>query len=63
LQNPSQINGYNPQNLRLETSRTFGNKEREYYKDKVDELETNNKSKNIKDLYRCRVRVKVVPVL
>jgi hypothetical protein len=45
LQNPGQINGDNLQNLRCETSRTFRNKKREYLKDKINELQTNNKNK------------------
>jgi hypothetical protein len=53
LQNPIQINGDNLQNLRCETSKTFRNKKREYLKGKTDELETNNKNKNTRDLYRC----------
>jgi hypothetical protein len=52
LQNPSQINGDNLQNLRHETNRTFRKKKREYLKGKINELETNNKNKNIRDLYR-----------
>jgi hypothetical protein len=52
LQNPSQIDGDNLQNLRHETSRTFRSKKREYLKDKINKLETNNKNKNIRDLYR-----------
>jgi hypothetical protein len=52
LQNPSQISGDNLQNLRLETSRTFRNKKREYLQEKISELEANNKNKNIRDLYR-----------
>jgi hypothetical protein len=52
LQNPSQINGDNLQNLRRETSRIFRNKKREYLKGKIHELETKNKNKNIRDLYR-----------
>jgi hypothetical protein len=52
LQNPGQINGDNLQNLRRETSRTFREKEREYLKGKIDELETNNENKNVRDLYR-----------
>jgi hypothetical protein len=52
LQNPNQINGDNMKNLRSETSRTFRNKKREYLKSKINELETNNKNKNIRDLYR-----------
>jgi hypothetical protein len=50
LQNPSQINGDNLQYLRRETSRTFRNKKREYMKGKINELETNNRNKNIRDL-------------
>jgi hypothetical protein len=52
LQNPSQINRDNLQNLRCETSRTFRNKKREYLKGKINELEINNKNKNIRDFYR-----------
>jgi hypothetical protein len=52
LQNPSQINGDNLKNLRCESSRTFRNKKREYLKGKINDLETNNKNKNIRDLYR-----------
>jgi hypothetical protein len=50
LQNPSQINGGNIKNLRQETSRTFRNRKREYVKGKINELEINNKNKNIRDL-------------
>jgi hypothetical protein len=52
LQIPSQINGDYLQNLRCETSRTFRKKKREYLKGKINELETNNKNRNIRDLYR-----------
>jgi hypothetical protein len=52
LQNPNQINRDNLQNLRHETSRIFRNKKREYLKGKINELETNNKNKNMRDLYR-----------
>jgi hypothetical protein len=52
LQNPSQISGEDLKYLRRETSRIFRNKKREYLKDKINELETNNKNKNIRDLYR-----------
>jgi len=44
--------GDNLQNLRHETSRTFRKKRREYLKGKVTELETDNKNRNIRDLYR-----------
>jgi hypothetical protein len=52
LQNPSQISGDNLKNLRCETSRTHRNKKRECLKDKFNEFETNNKNKNIRDLYK-----------
>jgi hypothetical protein len=38
--------------IRRETSRTFRSKKREYLKGKLNELETNNKKKNIRDLSR-----------
>jgi hypothetical protein len=50
LQDPNQINGDNLKNLRCETSRIFRNKKKEYLKGKINELETNNKTKNIRDL-------------
>jgi hypothetical protein len=35
-----------------EASRTFRTKKREYLKNKINELETNSKNRNIRDLYR-----------
>jgi hypothetical protein len=52
LQNPSQTNGDNLQNLRHETSRTIRKRTREYMKGKFNEFDSNNKNKNIRDLYR-----------
>jgi hypothetical protein len=52
LQNSSLISRDNLQNLRSETSRIYWNKKREYLKDKINELEPNDKNKNIRDLYR-----------
>jgi hypothetical protein len=52
LQNPSQIDGDNLQNLKCAISRKFRNKKREYPKGKINELETKNKNKNITGLYR-----------
>jgi hypothetical protein len=52
LQDPSEINGDNLNNVRREASRYFWNKKREYQKDKINELATNSKNKNISDLYR-----------
>jgi hypothetical protein len=51
LQNPNHINSDNLQTLRRETSRIFRNKKREHLKGKINELETNNKNKNIRDLF------------
>jgi hypothetical protein len=39
-------------NVRHETSRIFRNTKTEYLKGKINELEANNKNKNIRDLYR-----------
>jgi hypothetical protein len=47
LQNPNQINGDNLKNLRREISIIFRNKKREYLKGKINELETNNKTKTL----------------
>jgi hypothetical protein len=52
LQDPSEINRDNLNNAGREVSRYFRNKKREYLKDKIIELATNSKSKNIRDLYR-----------
>jgi hypothetical protein len=52
LQDPCEINGDNLNNVRCEASRYFRNKKKEYLKDKINVLAMNNKSKNIRDLYR-----------
>jgi hypothetical protein len=49
LQDPSDVNGDNLNNVRREASRNFWNKKGEYLKDKINDLATN--SKNIRDLY------------
>jgi hypothetical protein len=51
LQDPSEINVGNLKIVRHEASRCFRNKKREYLKDKINELATNSKNKNIRDLY------------
>jgi hypothetical protein len=51
LQDPSEINGDNLNNVGLEASRYFMNKKREYLKDKINELPTYSKNKNIRNLY------------
>jgi hypothetical protein len=52
LQDPSEINGDNLNNVRHEASRYFRNKKWEYLKDKINELAMNSKNMNIRDLYR-----------
>jgi hypothetical protein len=52
LQNPRQTNGDNVGNVRLESSRTFRKRKREYLEEKFNELKTNCKNNNIRDLYR-----------
>jgi hypothetical protein len=52
VKDPSEINGDNLNNVRHETSRYFRNKKRENLKDNINELATNSKNKNIRDLYR-----------
>jgi hypothetical protein len=52
LQDPSEANEDNLSDVRREDSRHFRNKERDYLKDKINELQSNSKNKNIRDLYR-----------
>jgi hypothetical protein len=52
LQDPREENEDNMSDVRREASRHFRNKKREYMKDKINELESNSKNKNIIDFYR-----------
>jgi len=52
IQDPSQINTDNLNNVRREASRHFRNKKKEYLEAKIEEFETNSNSKRITDLYR-----------
>jgi hypothetical protein len=52
LQDSSEANEGNLRDIRREASRHFRNKKREYLKGKINELESNSKNKNIRDLYR-----------
>jgi predicted NACHT family NTPase len=52
LQDPSETNGDNLKIVRREASTYLRSKKREYLKDRINELATNNKNKNIRDLYR-----------
>jgi predicted metalloendopeptidase len=42
----------NLDNVRCEAKRHFRNKNKEYLKDKINEITTNSKNKSIRDLYR-----------
>jgi hypothetical protein len=46
------MNGDNLNKVRREASRYFRNIKKEYLKDKINELATNSKNKNIRDPYR-----------
>jgi len=52
IHDPSQSNVDNLNNVRRDASRNFRNKKKAYPKAKIEELETNSKIKNIRDLYR-----------
>ena len=52
LQDPSQSNVNNLNNVRRDVSRHFRNKKKAYLKAKIEELETNSRIQNIRDLYR-----------
>jgi uncharacterized protein (DUF2225 family) len=51
LQHPNQSIVDNLNNVKREATRNIRNKRTEYLKGKIDELETNSKFKNIRDLY------------
>jgi len=52
LQDPNKNNVGNLNNVTCEASTHFRNQTKEYPKAKIDELQTNSKLKNIRDLYR-----------
>jgi hypothetical protein len=52
IQDPSQNNVDNLNNVRRVASRHFWNKKKAYLKSKIKETETNTKLNNIRDLYR-----------
>jgi len=52
VQNPSQSNVDNLNNVRHEASRHFRNKKKEYLTAKIEEIETNGRMKNIMNMYR-----------
>jgi len=52
IEDPSQSNVNILNNVRREVSRHFRNKNKAYLRAKIEELETNSKNQNIRDLYR-----------
>jgi hypothetical protein len=52
LQDPSEVNEGNLSNVWWEASRHFRDRKGEYLEDKINELESNSKNKNIRNLYR-----------
>jgi hypothetical protein len=52
IQDPSQSNVDNLNNVRRDASRHFRNKNKAYLKSKIEEVETNSKINNIRDLYK-----------
>jgi hypothetical protein len=50
LQDASEINGDNLNNVRREPSRYFRNKKKEYLTDKINEIATNSKNKDDRNL-------------
>ena len=63
VHDPSQRNADNLNNVRRDASRHFRNKKKAYLKAKIEELETNSKIKNIRDLYRASVTLRRVTSL
>jgi hypothetical protein len=55
LQDLSQINGDNQNNVRHEANRHFRDKKREYLKAKINDLPTNNKNKKNEDLSEAQI--------
>jgi hypothetical protein len=52
VQDPSQSNVENLNKVRRDASRHLRNKKKAYMKARIEELETNTKLKNVRDLYR-----------
>jgi hypothetical protein len=48
LQDPSEVNGENLNDVRHEASRYFRSNKWKYLKDRINELATNSKNKNIR---------------
>jgi len=57
-QDPSQSNVDILNNVRREVSRHFRDKKKAYLRAKIEELETNSKIQNIRDLYRASMTLR-----
>ena len=63
IQDPSQSNVVNLNNVRPEASRHFRKKKKVYVKAKFQELESSSKIKNIRDLYRASMTLRRITSL
>jgi hypothetical protein len=63
LQDPSEINGDNLNNIRRESSSHFRNRKTEYLKDKICELATKSNSKNIETSIEAQMTLRRVTKL
>jgi len=63
IQDPSRSNVDNLNNVRSDASRHFRNQKKAYLKAKIEELETNSKINNIRDLYRVSMTLRRVTSL
>jgi hypothetical protein len=52
LQEPIEVSEHNLSDVWRAASRHFRNKKREYLKDRINELQSNNENTNIRDMYR-----------
>jgi hypothetical protein len=63
LQDSREINGDNLNNVTREANTHFKNKKMQYMKDRINELATNSKHKNIRDLYTGINTLKMATIL
>ena len=63
VQDPSQSNAENLNNVRREASRHFRNRKKAYLKAKIEELETASKIKNTRDFIEASVTLRRVSSL
>jgi hypothetical protein len=57
------VNEDNLRNVRRDASGRFRNQEREYLKEKINEIELNSKNMNIRDVYRGITEIRRVTIL